>query len=75
MACPYYQDPAMDELLGRCNDNSTKIPSETHQNCLCRSFSGIYANFCPIYAKFQRKELSSHKRGVFSRIFLGLIAR
>ncbi|MFC1717279.1 hypothetical protein ACFL6S_26700 [Candidatus Poribacteria bacterium] len=74
MACPYYQEAETDEVLGRCNDNSAKIPSESHQGCLCRSLSGNYAGFCPIYTKFQRKESSSHSRNVLSRIFMSLIA-
>ncbi len=73
MSCPYYQEPSADESLGCCNDNSGKIPSETHQNCLCLSFSGNYANFCPVYAKFQRKETSPARQGVLTRIFMGLI--
>ena len=73
MSCPYYQEP-VDELLGCCNDDKVKIPSESHQECLCRSFSGIYTDFCPIYAKFQKISLNSHKRGIISRIFMNLIA-
>jgi hypothetical protein len=74
MSCPYYQEPAADEPIGCCNDNTAKIPSEEHQDCLCRSFSGVYAGFCPIYTKFQRKESGSYKRNVISRIFMSLIA-
>lgn len=74
MSCPYYQEPATDELLGCCNDDKGKIPSESHQECLCHSFSGVYVGFCPIYAKFQKIGLNSHKRGIISRIFMSLIA-
>ena len=74
MSCLYYQEPALDEPIGCCNDDTAKIPSKTHQNCLCRSFSGIYTDFCPIYTKFQRKESGSHKSNAISRIFMSLIA-
>lgn len=74
MACPYYQEPAADQLLGCCNDDKGKIPSETHQKCLCLSFSGTYAGFCPVYTKFQQKESGLHSQGVLARIFTSLMA-
>ena len=33
---------------------------------MCRSVRGIYADFCPIYAKFREKELNIHKGGILS---------
>jgi hypothetical protein len=70
MACPYYREPAAGEVIGCCNGDLTEIPSETHQNSLCRSSSGIYAEFCPIYARYQREKLCIHKHGILRRIFL-----
>ena len=71
MACSYYREPNAGESVGCCNNNLGEIPSEAHQNCLCRSNSGIYVDFCPIYAKFQRQKSYAHKRGILRRIFLG----
>ena len=73
MACPYYQEPSADESIGCCNDSRGRIPSESHQDCLCLSYSGTYAGFCPVYTKFQR-ELSgtTHRWGALKRIFLSL---
>lgn len=68
MACPYYREPESDELIGSCNNNPTKIPSEVHQDCLCRSDSETYAGFCPIYTKLQWGK--SHKRGILKRILM-----
>ena len=69
VACPYYREPLTGESIGCCNDNLAEIPSETHQSCLCRSHSGIYVDFCPIYAKFQQKNSYAHKWSIFRRIF------
>ena len=71
VACPYYREPKAGELIGCCNGNLAEIPSEAHQSCLWRSNSGIYVDFCPIHAKFQRKKSYTHKRGILRRIFLG----
>ena len=68
--CPYYREPATDELIGCCNDDLAEIPSKVHQDCLCRSCSGIYASFCPIYAKFERRKLCAHRWSTLKRIFL-----
>ncbi len=70
MPCPYYQEPTAGELIGCCNDNPVKIPSETHQDCLCRSHSGVYVGLCPIYVKFQREKLYLHRRGILKRVFV-----
>ena len=72
MACPYYQEPPADESIGCCNGNRGKIPSESHQDCLCLSYSGIYVGFCPVYTKFQRDQLGTHRWGALKRIFLSL---
>ena len=70
MSCPYYQEPEAGKLIGCCNGNPTKIPSEIHQDCLCRSLSGNYARFCPIHAKFERSKAYTHRRGILKRIFV-----
>lgn len=70
MACPYYQEPATGELIGCCNNHLAEIPSQVHQDCLCRSCSGVYVRFCPIYAKFERRKAGTHKWGTLRRIFL-----
>ena len=69
MACPYYRKPTADELTGRCGDDLMEVPSREHQNCLCGSHSGLYTNFCPIYAKLQQQESHIHKRGFLNRVF------
>jgi len=71
MVCPYYKEPEPGESIGNCNGGLAQIPSEAHQNCLCRSCSTIHASFCPIYTKFQRRELHEHKLSIFRRIFTG----
>jgi len=70
LACHYYREPEAGELIGCCNDGLAKIPSKKHENCMCRSATGIYAGFCPIYAKFRKKELNGHKGGILRRIIL-----
>jgi len=70
LACHYYREPQAGELIGCCNDGLAKIPSKTHENCMCRSARGIYADFCPIYASFKKKELNEHKGGILRRIIL-----
>ena len=70
LACSYYREPKIGELIGYCNDGLAKIPSRTHEDCMCRSAAGIYAGFCPIYAKLQKKELNRQKGNIFRRIFL-----
>lgn len=72
MACPYYQEPTAGELIGCCNDDRGEIPSETHQDCLCRS-SKTYNCFCPVYARFQREQLHTDRVGFVKRILLALI--
>lgn len=67
MVCPYYRKPTEDNPIGCCNDDRTKIPSEEHRNCLCQSRSGLYVDFCPTFARFQR---DANRRGVFKRIFM-----
>jgi len=64
LACHYYREPKAGELIGCCNDGLAEIPSKTHENCMCRSARGIYADFCPIYTKFREKELDIHKGGI-----------
>ena len=68
MACPYYQKPASGNSIGNCNGG--KVPSEAHQDCLCRSSSNIYANFCPIYTKLKRQGLHIHKWGILRRMIM-----
>ena len=70
MACQYYREPKVGELIGCCNDGLAKIPSKTHENCMCRSETAVYANFCPIYARFKKKELNGHRGGILKRIIL-----
>lgn len=70
MACPYYQEPAAGRIIGRCNHNPTRIPSETHQNCLCRSHSGVYVDLCPVYVKFEREKSCMRRQGIFKRVFV-----
>jgi len=64
LACHYYREPKEGELISSCNDGLTEIPSKTHENCMCRSERGIYADFCPIYAKLRKKELNIHEGGI-----------
>jgi hypothetical protein len=71
LACPYYQEPVADDSIGCCNNDRGEIPSETHQNCLCRS-AGTYNCFCPVYARFQREQLRADKVGFLKRILLAL---
>ncbi|HGJ64330.1 TPA: hypothetical protein ENS27_02945 [bacterium] len=66
MACPYYRERLGGKVIGYCKDSRNSIPSERHQECLCQSNSGIYVDFCPIYAKLQQ---SNYKLNIFSRIF------
>jgi hypothetical protein len=66
MGCPHYHKPAKNELIGRCNGYASNIPSETHQNCLCTSESGLYIRLCPVYRKIQHER---QKQGIFRRIF------
>ena len=75
MACHYHREPEAGILIGCCNDGLAKIPSERHENCMCRSATGIYAGFCPIYAKFRKKELNRHKGGILRRIILNSYRR
>ena len=72
MHCPYYQEPAADQSIGCCNDSRSKIPSETHERCMCRSNSGVYAGFCPIYAKFRQGESHLRKRDFLKCAFLAV---
>lgn len=37
---------------------------------MCRSATEIYAGFCPIYAKFKKKEQNGHRGGILRRIIL-----
>jgi len=66
MACPYYRERLGGKVIGYCKDSQCRIPSQKHQECLCQSNSGIYVDFCPIYAKLQQ---NNYKPGLFSRIF------
>ena len=70
MACPYYREPAANRLIGKCDEDPDKIPSEAHQSCLCRSPS-IYSSFCPIYGKLQRQKNRMQKHGIFARLLSG----
>ena len=75
MACHYYRESKADGLIGCCNDGLAEIPSEKHENCMCRSVTGIYASFCPIYAKFEKEELNGSKTGVLRALnrFVGIL--
>ena len=66
MACSYYQERLGGKVVGYCKDNRGSIPSKKHQDCLCKSDTGIYAEFCSIYAKLKRDE---QKQSFLSRIF------
>ena len=67
MACPYYRERLGGKVIGYCKDSQGKIPSHKHQECLCQSNTGIYDNFCPIYAKLQQN--INNKPSFLSRIF------
>jgi len=68
MACPYYRERLGGKVVGYCKDSREGIPSQKHQDCLCKSGTGIYAEFCPIYAKIRRDE---QKQGFLSRFING----
>jgi hypothetical protein len=68
MACPYYRERLGGKVVGYCKDSRESIPSQKHQDCLCKSGTGIYTEFCPIYAKLRRDE---QKQGFLSRFING----
>jgi hypothetical protein len=70
MACPYYREPIARESIGCCNDNPAGIPSKTHQDCLCQSLSGIYVDFCPIYAKLEQAKLRMQSQSIIKRVLV-----
>lgn len=72
MPCPYHEEPADEQSIGCCNDNRAKVPSETHERCMCRSNSGVYADSCPIYAKFLQGESHLRKRDLLKCAFLAV---
>ena len=69
MACPYYRERAAGKMIGSCKDSRKNIPSKKHQDCLCQSNSGIYVEFCPIFAKLQKAKAFGRKDGMLKRIF------
>jgi len=67
MACPYYRERLGGKVVGYCKDSRENIPSQKHQDCLCQSNTGMYAEFCPIYTKLQ---YNGQKQGFLSRMFM-----
>ena len=66
MACPNYRERLGGKVIGYCRDSRKSIPSQRHQECLCQSDTGIYVEFCPIFAKLRQ---NTQKQSIFSRIF------